>query len=194
MPNDNFNESLWEDNTDGDVSAIIEKRSSEETKEKRITREDRESNKYSMEDFKNLPRNDQIDLAEKYWFGSVKSFEESKLFKFSYTTLCKICKSIGLRKGVIDTLKGKDNGTDVGKVNEIIYIDHGRRNSSTKKLTLSQETIDLMNSLLGDNLANAEKSKIIDAILRQALEDKLSKKDAGKLAVIYRPVKEERIL
>jgi len=85
---------------------------------------------------------------------------------------------------------------DGGKESKL-YIEHGRREKTVeKKVTFSEKTVSKFNDLLGkeNNLSNIEKSKILDAILLEALENKLAAKNAGAFSVAYKPVKEEVLI
>ena len=188
-----FNDSyMYEENniTDTNEAEQIENldQDADESK-KRTARIDRSNAKYSAEDFMALPRAEQLELAEKYWNGKVENYDDGT-FQFSYSHLAKLCQELGFRKGIVDTMP---EGATVPS--SIIYIEHGRRTETeVKKLTLSKSTIDKIDELLGDKLSNVEKSKVIDEILSQALEQKLADKRVGQFGVAYRPLEEERII
>lgn len=81
------------------------------------------------------------------------------------------------------------------KPGSIIYIEHGKRQETeVKKITFAKDTIDKIDQLLGDQLSNVERSKVIDVIRSRALDDRLAAKRAGQFGVAYRPVAEERLL
>lgn len=162
-------------------------------KKKKSRKIDRSGCKYSEKDFLQMPRAEQLVLAEKYWNGPVADFDDGT-FQFSSTHFATLCQKIGFRKGVVDTLP--ENATsDQENTSSVIYIDHGRREATeVKKFTLAKGTIEKMDQLLGDTLSNVERSKVIDAILVEALEQKLAEQRAGMFKVVYRPLDEERIL
>lgn len=164
-----------------------------EDSKKRSQKVDRSSNKYSEEDFRALSRDEQLRLANIHWMDS-KGYDESKMFQFSYTHFSNICKELGFVKGVIDTREGEAPDPEVA-LSSIVYIEHGKREETeVKKLTLDKGTISKIDQLLGDKLSNVEKSKVIDAILSQALDKKLADKRVGQFGVAYRPLAEERLL
>ena len=164
-----------------------------EEKKTRAPKKDRSNNRYSEEDFLGLSRKEQLALAEKYWNGPVSDFDDGT-FRFSYAHFGKLCERIGFRKGIVDTMPEEEK-VSIGKTeNNTMYIDHGKRESVTKKMTFSVTTIEKIDKLLGADLPNIVKSKIVDAILDQALEKKLNDQKAGRFTVAYRPVEEERIL
>ncbi|MCI5857083.1 MAG: hypothetical protein MR016_06925, partial [Agathobacter sp.] len=137
----------------------------EENDKKQRNRIDRSTHKYSEEAFLRLPRAEQLALAEKYWNGPVDHYDDERMFQFSYSHLAELCKRIGFRKGVV-----VDRADEVPQEENIIYIDHGKRSETVeKKITLSQETEKMLDELLGNKLSNIERSKVIDAIFRQAL-------------------------
>ncbi len=180
--------------SDGGVVEQNEYTDNAEGKRKKAPKKDRSNAKYSETDFLGLPRAEQLKLAEKYWNGTVADFDDGT-FQFSYTHFGEVCKRIGFRKGIVDTMPERApvlSGTP--QKGSTIYIDHGRRESATKKLTLSNETIEKMDLLLGDKLSNIEKSKVIDAIISQAFDEKLAAQKAGQFGVAYRPMEEERLL
>lgn len=188
-----FNDSyVYEENNITDTNEVeqIENldQDADESK-KRTARVDRSNAKYSAEDFMALPRAEQLALAEKYWNGKVENYDDGT-FQFSYSHLAKLCQDLGFRKGIVDTMP--EGAVDPSS---IIYIEHGRRvETEVKKLTLSKSTIDKIDELLGDKLSNVEKSKVIDEILSQALEQRLADKRVGQFGVAYRPLEEERII
>ena len=57
-----------------------------------------------------------------------------------------------------------------------------------KKLTLSVDTISMMDELMGDGLSNIERSKVIDIIVSKALKQLLADKESGCFHVKYRPL------
>ena len=137
-----------------------------------------------------LPRAEQHALAEKYWTGHVTDYDRDQMFQFSYSHLAELCKRLGFRKGIVD-----DRAGEVPQEENIIYIDHGKRVETVeKKITLSQETEKMLDELLGNKLSNIERSKVIDAIFRQALVPLLKDKEEGRFGVAYRPTEEERLL
>lgn len=162
----------------------------EENDKKQRNRIDRSTHKYSEEAFLRLPRAEQLALAEKYWNGPVDHYDDERMFQFSYSHLAELCKRIGFRKGVV-----VDRADEVPQEENIIYIDHGKRSETVeKKITLSQETEKMLDELLGNKLSNIERSKVIDAIFRQALVPLLKDKEEGRFGVAYRPTEEERLL
>ena len=165
-----------------------------EDSKKRASKIDRSSAKYSEDDFMKLPRAEQLGLAEKYWNGPVADFDDGT-FQFSYTHFANLCQKLGFRKGIVDTMpEGEFPDPEVAP-SSIVYIEHGKREETeVKKLTLDKCTIEKIDKLLGDKLSNVEKSKVIDAILSQALDKKLADKRVGQFGVAYRPLAEERLL
>jgi hypothetical protein len=59
---------------------------------------------YSEENFKQLSRAEQLELANIHWMDS-KGYDDSHMFQFSYTHFSNLCKKLGFEKGVIDTIK-----------------------------------------------------------------------------------------
>lgn len=158
--------------------------------EKRKGTVDRSHHRYSEEDFRALPREEQLELAQRHWMDS-KGFDESGMFQFSYSHFSNVCKNLGFEKGVVDT---KNDVDALLKKDFCIFIDHGRREETeVKKITLSRSTIEKIDQLL-EGLSNIEKSKVMDAILEKVLDEKLQDKEAGRFSVFYRPQKEQRIL
>jgi hypothetical protein len=169
----------------------------EESKSRTVKR-DRSGNKYSEADFMALPRSQQLELAQTWWMDS-KGFDDGKMFQFSYTHFSNLCQKLGFKKGVIDTgVRAFDSRSDANipaDADNIIFIDRGKRvNTVEKKITLSGRTNDKLESLLGNKLSNIEKSKAIDVILENALDDMLSKKQAGTFGIAYRPTELERLV
>ncbi len=157
--------------------------------EKRKVTVDRSHHRYSEEDFRHLPREEQLRLANVHWMDS-KGYDKSGMFQFSYTHFSNICKDLGFEKGVLDTKKD----TDFPKKGSCIFIDHGRREETeVKKLTLSKSTVCKMDQLL-EGLSNIEKSKVLDVLLEKLLDEKLQDKAMGMFSVFYRPQKEQQIL
>lgn len=160
--------------------------------EKRKGKLNRSSHRYSEEDFRRLPRSEQLRLANVHWMDS-KGFDESGMFQFSYTHFSNICKNLGFEKGVIDTKKDVVDLSSEQKDSRI-FIDHGRREETeVKKITLSKSTVCMMDRLL-EGLSNIERSKVLDVLLSDVLDEKLQDKEEGRFSVFYRPQKEERIL
>lgn len=160
---------------------------------KRATKIDRSNAKYSEDDFMKMSRAEQLVLAEKYWNGPVADFDDGT-FQFSYTHFANLCQKLGFRKGIVDTMPDGVASDQVAP-SSIIYIEHGKREETeVKKLTLAKSTIEKIDQLLGDKLSNVERSKVVDEILSQALEQKLNDKRVGQFGVAYRPLAEERLL
>lgn len=165
-----------------------------EKSKKRAAKKDRSDSKYSEEAFMALPRLEQLALADKYWMGRTDEFDDGT-FQFSYTHFTNICQILGFKKGVVDTQP--DTASEVISIepSSVIYIDHGTRGKTeVKKLTFAKTTINKIDQLLGDQLSNVERSKVIDVILSEAFDEKLVAKREGKFGVAYRPVAEERLL
>lgn len=161
------------------------------TKAPRAHRKDRSNGKYSETDFLNLPREEQLKLAEHYWMGRTEDFDDGT-FQFSYTHFAELCKMLGFRKGVVDELKSNNNCTSLKKK---IYIEHGRREETdVKKLTLSVSTINNLDMLLGNRLSNIEKSKVMDIIIAEKVDELLKIKKEGEFSVAYRRCEEERLI
>ena len=160
-------------------------------KKKRSKCKDRSNSRYSMEDFMRLPRHDQLALAEKYWMGRTECFDDGT-FQFSYTCFGNLCKQLGFRKGIVDT---RSEEAAIENTNSVVYINHGKRGETVeKKFTLAKTTVDKIDQLLGDQLSNIERSKVIDALLSQVLDQRLSEKSKGKFGVAYRSVEEKRLI
>ena len=70
-------------------------------KKSRSSKKDRSAGKYSEADFRNMPRDQQFDLAKKYMNISSETFDKSGLFKFSSTHFNKICSELGFKKELI---------------------------------------------------------------------------------------------
>jgi hypothetical protein len=175
-----------------DTNLSVEKDSSfglKEEKRKRASKKDRSNGKYSQEDFLNLPRVEQYALAEKYWNGPVADFDDGT-FQFSSTQFAKLCEKLGFRKGIVDTLAEES----LSDSQDTLYIDRGRRGETVeKKYTLSKETVVKMDELLG-SLGNMEKSKVLDLLLSQMLDEKLEAKRAGHFHVVYKASAEEILM
>lgn len=163
-------------------------------KKKRCKCKDRSNSRYSMDDFMKLPRAEQLELAEKYWNGPVADFDDGT-FQFSYTHFANLCQKLGFKKGIVDTIpKGEAQVSEVAP-SSIVYIEHGKRGETVeKKFTLAKTTVDKIDQLLGDQLSNIERSKVIDALLSQVLDQRLSEKSKGQFGVAYRSVEEKRLI
>ncbi len=75
-----------------------------EKSKKKETKIDRSNAKYSEKYFlESLSREEQHELAEKYWNGPVANYDDGT-FQFSYAHFADICKKLGFRKGIVDTL------------------------------------------------------------------------------------------
>lgn len=155
----------------------------------------RTESKYSESDFIKLPREEQFKLIEKYWNGHVSDFDDGT-FQFSYTHFGVICKRLGFKKGIIDERNHETNQIHTSNVpQDIIYIETGNRsNTVEKKLTLSKSTIDKIDTLLGKDLSNIERSKVIDVIIEEIVDQKLQAKEAGTFGVAYKPTEAKRLL
>jgi hypothetical protein len=196
----NYMDTLQTEQTENEDSAVAPQTESKDTVEgerkQRAARKDRSDAKYSEDDFRAFPRSKQHELAEQYWNGKTEDFDDGT-FQFSYTHFAKICTDLGFRKGIVDTMPEKQAAEEQesGASGSIIYIDHGKRAGSvTKKMTISEETDKKIEELLGKSLSNVEKSKVLDAILTEAIEDRLIDKRAGRFEVFYRPTDGERLL
>lgn len=183
-----------------DMSEQIETTDTIEDEENktRASKKDRSGNKYSEADFMALTRSQQLELAQTWWMDS-KNFDNGGMFQFSYTHFSNLCQKLGFKKGVIDIGEGElASGSDAelpADADNIIFIDRGKRvNTVEKKITLSSSTNDKLEKLLGDKLSNIDKSKAIDAILANALDDMLAKKQAGTFGIAYRPMEVERLI
>lgn len=163
------------------------------SKSKKATKIDRSKAKYSEAEFRSLSPEEQYALASKYWNGPVADFDDGT-FQFSYSHFADICRSLGLRKGIIQS-KEAEKKRNASEVKKTIWIEHGkRRETAVKKITLSTETIEMMDRLLGDGLSNIERSKVIDIILTEALRKCLKDKAEGRFQILYRPVDAQRLL
>ena len=163
-------------------------------------KKDRSNSKYSEDDFMAMPRNKQFELAQKYWGGAVADFDDGT-FQFSVTHFKNLCERLGFTKGVVDTRAGLP--VDTVKSNsgiDTIYIERGiRENTGERKFTLSKQTLDNLNEFFEPSekaraLTSMEKSKIIDSLFNQMLENKLKSKREGKLKVTYKLTDERDIL
>lgn len=160
-------------------------------KKKRTGKIDRKDSQFSEQDFLDLPRSEQLRLADEYLNRRANLFDDGT-FKFSRSHFADICKKIGLRKGIVDD-RAKDL-TDQYQ-DSIIWIEHGKRKETeVKKMTLSTETIRMMDELLSAELANSERSKVIDNILGSALKKLLADKASGRFQVCYRPIEAKRLM
>ncbi len=162
----------------------------EESKMKKAPKKDRSGGKYSEEAFLALPREKQFELAQMYWGGKGKNFEDGT-FKFSQTQFVRLCQKLGFEKGIIDT---KSNEASYN----VIYLERGRRTETLeRKFTLNKETNELIDEYLSSGpiqLSNMEKSKITDAIINKAFTEMLTAQRNGQTTVAYRPVGVERLL
>lgn len=164
-------------------------------KKKRAPKTDRSGNKYSEEEFRIMPREEQLRLAKIHWMDS-QGFDASGMFQFSYSHFSNICQGLGFSK-VVTVIDPKEDDSNPREVehDSIIYIEHGKReDKEVKKLTFAKDTINKIDQLLGGQLSNIERSKVIDVILSRALDDKLTAKREGRFGVAYRPIAEERLL
>lgn len=155
--------------------------------EKRIRRT------YSKEDFLGLSRKEQKKLAEKYWNGSGGSirFKEDGMFQFSYTLFSKLCEQLQFRRGIIDDLEAEETHVPC----KTIWIDRGkRRDTEIKKLTFSKSTVQKMERFLGKNLTAMERSKVMDALISETLDQAIEDRAAGRLTVEYSPTERQRLL
>lgn len=175
-----------------DTNLSVESDSSvglKEEKRKRALNKDRSNGKYSQDDFRKLPREEQLALAKKYWNCPADEFDDGT-FRFSRTQFIKLCEQIGFRKDIVDMLAEES----LSYSDDTLYIDRGRRGETVeKKYTLSKETVDKINELLG-SLGNMEKSKALDLLLSQLLEEKLEAKRAGHFHVVYKASAEEILM
>lgn len=164
-------------------------------RKKRKSKMDRSDSRYSEDDFMNLSRTEQKELAEKYWMGKTSDFDDGT-FQFSYSHFTKLCQKLGFRKGVVDTMQDDMiSNIESAYSKTMLYIDRGKREDvEIKKFTLSKDTVDKMEKLLGDKLSNIEKSKVIDILISQMLDEKLAEKETGLFGVAYRPIEEERLI
>ncbi len=167
------------------LGAIPEEPAKEETeKKKRSPNKDRSAGKYSEQDFLNLPREKQLQLANKYLLGRSDNFDDGT-FQFSYSHFSDLCFSLGFKKAIVDA--------DVDNEEIIVYIDHGNRKTVELKRSVSVETKEKLVKLLGNDLTKAQKSKAFDALLNQSLEFYLQAKSDGRLHLEYRPTETTRI-
>lgn len=172
----------------------IDASSLDKTKQLRTRRSNIEG-KYSQDDFRNLSEEEQVFLLNKYLFETESKHFEDGTFQFSRTTLTKLAEELGYKKSYIRTDSSLSNVSYKKHLDNVIYIDRGRREQSIeKKITLSQSTNDKLNQLLGSTLSNIEKSKTLDAILEKAIDDLLLKKQDGSFGISYRQTEAKRIL
>jgi hypothetical protein len=143
-----------------------------------------------------MSREQQFEFAQKWWMSSI-GFDEGAMFQFSYNHFSDICRKLGFEKGVVDT-HAKVISLDSGEKpqeEDIIYIERGKReNTVEKKITLSGETIEKIELLLGGKLSNVDKSKAIEAILAAKTDELLAKKEEGKFGLAYRPTELKRLV
>lgn len=159
------------------------------------TRRSNIEGKYSQDDFRNLSEAEQVTLLNKYLIDVPSEKFEDGTFKFSRTTLAKLAEELGYKRSYIRTDSSLSNASFEKPLDNIIYIDRGRREQSIeKKITLSRSTNDKLNQLLGNTLSNIEKSKAIDAILEKAIDDLLLKKQDGSFGISYRRTEAKRLL
>ena len=145
---------------------------------------DRTESRYSVEEFLSLSRDEQIRLAEDYMFRESDRFDDG-MFKFSRTTFFKICKEIGIEKGIVDKRVG----------DTVIYIEHGcRREKKQVKLMLEEETLKKLDTIFGDSVSTQVRSKVMEVVLSEALDRLVKAKETGCLEIFYKPVEAEKIL
>ncbi len=163
-------------------------------KKKRAAKKDRSNSKYSEKDYMAMPRNEQLLLAREFLGRPCSDFDDGT-FCFSRTHLSDLIKDLGFETGVYDPQIEEARTGLIDSGGSHIYIEHGRRKESViKKLTLSMDTVNMMEELLDKRLSNIEKSKVIDEILHRALETLLRDKKANRFSVSYRPIAEERLI
>ena len=149
----------------------------------------------SIEQFKNMDRERQRALVKHYWSDKVKDKDfDDGTFNFSVTTFKRLCVELGYEKVIIDTkheqivdkTDTRDNIVHNEAGIETITISRRKREDVTeRKIKLSRDVIDTMNELLDAKLTNEEKSKIVESIIREAMQKKLEAKRAGQLSVEY---------
>ncbi len=122
-------------------------------------------------------------------------------YSFTWTDLTVIAKFLGFKitnPGEQNPHYIKDDVIEVSSsTNEqdgIIFIDHGKRKTVEKKIPLSESTVESLNELLGDRLCNAERSKVIDFIVAEAINRYLDAKKNGHFEVYYRPKDKEKLI
>ncbi len=159
-------------------------------KKKRGPRKDRSKSKYSEEDFRKMPRDQQFELAQKYMMLGDDEFDDGT-FQISKSQFCKVCNELGIKKetSVIDTqaVKKASEGT-------VLYIEHGKRKTERNNWTYSEGTSDKVDRLLGDIPSTMERSKLIDKIFNDALDQLLEEKGAGRLYWDYKRTDEKKKL
>lgn len=195
------------------TTAVIE----DDTTSKKINRT---GFKISQESFEQMKRPDRKKIYQKYLCDTPsKKYDDDKMFQFSRTTMAKLRKADNFLI-ILDTdEKGNDkkvifdphDKNDISKFMDIdedyqehaqvitsedevtIQIDHGtRKEKEARKLTLSPKTVKMMDELT-DCLSNMEKSKVIDTIFSERVEELLDLKKAGKFHVEYRPTEVKRL-
>ena len=193
--NVNVSEEMEINNYSMSEDAILPPISAETTSKNRAASKDRSNGKYSDDDFLALPRKEQLRLAEKYWNGAVAAFDDGT-FQFSYSHFAKICADIGFRKGIVDDLAGLTEESDDRQ--KKIYIEHGTRSDTVeKKFTLSVSTVEALEQLFADSdkaISNIERSKIIDVVIGDKINELLQLKRKGLLSISYKPVEEVKII
>ena len=196
---ENSNESVSESNCyesyDTTIETILPPISEGTTKNNRATPKDRSNSKYSEQDFLAMPRDEQLKLVEKYWNGPVADFDDGT-FQFSYSHFAKLCSEIGFRKGIVDDFADMKEKNDCSKMK--IYIEHGTRSDTVeKKFTLSTSTVEALDQLFADSdktISNIEKSKIIDVVIGDKINELLELKRKGLLSISYKPIEEVKII
>ncbi len=161
-------------------------------KKQRSARKDRSDGKYSEEAFRNLSREVQFELAKEYWNKPVNEFDDGT-FQFSSSHFAEVCKSLQFEKRTV-VVDAKAEEKENQPKDTVVVIDHGRRETERHNWTFSEGTNDKIERLLGENLSNMEKSKVIDVILNNELDNLLKEKEAGRFHVDYRPVEKVRLV
>ena len=139
--------------------------------------------------FRSLPRSEQFAYAKKYLNMRDKDFDDGT-FAFSVTTFKKLCEELGFVKIVTDTREISANAQQIAHVIELSRSK--REHTIEKKLRLSADTVELMASAVTDKMTNEEKSKVIDAIIREAFTKVASEREAGNLKIEYKEKQEAK--
>lgn len=127
--------------------------------------------KYSLKEFRALPRKTQLELINIYLLQDkcTERFKEAP-FTFSYSSLVNVTKELNFEKRYIDTqVKEPDEATSETTDNDDaykLYITRAKR-GDTRKVTISSEVLDIFEEIVNpsNKISKADKSKILDAIL-----------------------------
>ncbi len=180
-------------------------------KKKRGPIKDRSGNKYSEADFRALPEEEKIRLANEYLLMPVKDFDGKKMFQFSRHHLADLCKEYGLMEDTIYTKKGRLTYYYTGnnKLDEIpaetvedsgekvvFYIPSGKDIKKTRTRFSYYVTLleDFKKLYKGAPLDAGDISELINHVLERGLKDLLKKKENGLFEVRRPAIPGRRII